>query len=304
MSTEHSNRVLYHLVPFWLIEAWCGSKCKFRCSTKHVEGSIILIYGTVKPFVNVLNVFSLLLVFVFSLSTKECTRKVVRTKNDRTVNAFQKWRKWSEQCRNDSIISIIFNDNFNKNEHVYAAAMERESSTSHFNDQKKLIWIRNCVCSKMRLKCFTIVVSLLQPIIWFHWRLQFGWLWMEQIYIRSFQSPIKYMRICVTVPVACECAHMNRIKWIWNFVDFCDDVICYRFELCSHFCMWNITCSRKCFATLPFRFGFDSNWLGAQVFYFSFVSENYSLATIFVNMIEYFWNSERMTINSWAIKTK
>lgn len=27
---------------------------------------------------------------------------------------------------------------------------------------------------------------------------------------------------------------MNSIKWIWNFVDFWDDVICYRFELSSH----------------------------------------------------------------------
>lgn len=39
----------------------------------------------------------------------------------------------------------------------------------------------------------------------------------------------------------------------------------------------------------------------AQVFS---VTWNDSFATIFVNMIEYFWNSERMTINSWTNKKK
>lgn len=126
--------------------------------------------------------------------------------------------------------------------------------------------------------------------------------WNESIC--SFQSLIKYRHLC-EIQCVTVCAYESHFKWIWNFVDFWDDVICYRFELRSYFLWPLITCSHKCFVILTFWFCFSFRFvfrllrlLDAQV---SFYLQVIRFTTIFVNMIKYFWNSDRMTIKilSW-----
>lgn len=94
-----------------------------------------------------------------------------------------------------------------------------------------------------------------------------------------FQSLIKYMHLC---EIQCVCAYESHFKWIWNFVDFWDDVICYRFELRSYF-LWphhmftQMLCGINIFCFL-FRFVFCL--LAARCTSF-FVSSSYSLYNYF-----------------------